>query len=183
VARIREAKVAAEQAEDLSQAEQLQVSTRLAKNLAKESHPAVRQAIVEALGSYRTPAAKEGLRFALRDADRDVRIAACGALAQWATPESYGILAETVRTDTDVDVRLAATRLLGGSEDPVAVGALQSALEDSDPAVQYVAMQSLKQSTGQDPGNDLVEWKRIAREVLPSRNAPGQSPAENSSWR
>ncbi len=182
-ARIREAQVAADEAADLSGAEKSQVSGRLVQAYREESHPAARKAIVEALGSYRTPTAMEGLRAALQDADRDVRIAACESLARWAAPESYQLLAQTARSETDVDVRLAATRLLGGIEDPTAVGALRSALEDSDPAVQYVAMQALKQTTGQDLGNDLGEWKRIAREFAPSDGPNGGSPADRALWR
>ncbi len=101
----------------LSEAEQMQVSTRLAQTFSKEPHPAVRREIAKSLGSFHTPAALEGLQLGLRDADREVRIAACESLALWDTPESWRLLEEALHSDTDVDVRLAATRCLGRSQD------------------------------------------------------------------
>jgi HEAT repeat protein len=122
------------------------------------------------------------LRIAVRDGDRDVRIAACEALAASATPQSFALLAEVLRSDTDVDVRLAATRLLGESPEASAVEALGQALDDDDPAVQYLAVPSLRQVTGREEGDDLAEWKRIAQE-LKSPGQSGEGREADSIWR
>ena len=123
-ARVAQVQSDSEGADYLSEAEQMTVSTRLAGNLAEEPHPIVRREIAKALGEFRTPSSLEGLRLAVRDGDRDVRIAACESLAAWGTPETFRLLAEVLHSDTDVDVRLAATRLLGDSQDPSTVEAL-----------------------------------------------------------
>ena len=121
--------------------------------------------------------------MAVGDADREVRIAACESLAGMHTAESEQILAAVLHSDTDVDVRLAATRCLGGCQHGNGFGALRNALEDPDPAVQYVAIQSLKESSGQDAGNDLAEWKRIAQQLSPSGATPGAAEGDESAWR
>ena len=167
----------------LSEAEQMQVSTRLAQTLSKEPHPAVRREIAKSLGAFRTPAALEGLRGGLQDADREVRIAACESLAQWDSPQAWQMLEAALHSDTDVDVRLAATRCLGRSQDASARESLARALDDADPAVQYLAMQSLQQSTGRKVGNDVKEWKRIAREFTPRGESSPAMTEGAAAWR
>ncbi len=71
------------------------------------------------------------------------------------------LLSEVVAQEQEVDVRLAAVRGLGKYHDPRAVQALGSALDDRDPAVQYVAMQSLEKATGRDMGEDVRRWKEV----------------------
>jgi hypothetical protein len=181
-ARIAKVQSAGEDIEYISEAEQMRLSTQLVQDFAKESHPIVRQEIAKALGRFRTPSALEGLRLAVRDGDRDVRIAACESLAGWGTPETFNLLAEVLHSDTDVDVRLTATRLLGDSQEASTIGALGRALDDPDPAVQYLAVQSLQRNTGQKAGNDLKEWKRIARQ-LSSSSGPSEGAAEGASVR
>ncbi len=181
--RIAELQRTAENVSLLSAAEQMQISTRLARTLPEEPHPAVRREIATALGQFTTPAAVKGLQMAVADADREVRIAACESLAEMHTAESEQILAAVLQSDTDVDVRLAATRCLAGCQHGTGFGALRNALEDPDPAVQYVAIQSLRESSGQDVGNDLAEWKRIAQQLSPSGASPETVGSDESAWR
>ena len=53
--------------------------------------------------------------------------------ASAATPQAVKLLAETLRSDVDADVRLAAAKALGETKNPEAVAALGEALNDSDP--------------------------------------------------
>ena len=52
---------------------------------------------------------------------------------------------------------------LGQSHDQIAVIALGGALEDKDPAMQYRAVMSLRQVTGQGLGNDVNKWREYAK--------------------
>ncbi len=77
------------------------------------------------------------------------------------------ILAETLSGDTDMDVRQAAAKALASSHDKEAVAALGAALEDANPAMQYVAVASLKNVTGKDLGNDVNAWRQLAKQPDP----------------
>jgi HEAT repeat protein len=59
-------------------------------------------------------------------------------------------------------VRLAATEALGKIKSPDSVKALAAALEDRDPALQYVGVQSMKSVTGKDYGPDVQAWRQVA---------------------
>ncbi len=151
-------------ADRLSSAEQEQRASDLVRRLQNEADPLMRERIVETLGAFKTRSAADGLRQAVNDGDRHVRIAAVKAWEQQATRESVNVLAETLGSDTDIDVRLAATRALGGFQDPAAIRALGVTLEDpsSDPALQYRAIESLRSASGRDYGNDLQAWRQFA---------------------
>jgi HEAT repeat protein len=71
-------------------------------------------------------------------------------------------LATRFQTDTDLDVRLRALKMLGELKDKEAIPVLARALEDGDPAVQYRAVASLKQVSGRDLGNDVNAWREWA---------------------
>ena len=73
-----------------------------------------------------------------------------------------------------MDVRLAATRELGRFEGNQAIYALGQSLEDADPAIQYLAMQSLRKTTGKNLGNDVRQWKQLVN----STTAAGVSDPE-----
>jgi HEAT repeat protein len=152
---------------------QQQISAELAQRLMSESDPLLRERIVTALAPLPTPAASEALRQAVKDRDSAVRRRAVEAWRNRPVAEAVPVLAEVLASDTDMDVRLAATRALGGFRDPAAVRPLSVALEDSDPALQYRAVQSLKKITDRDFGADLVAWRRFARgEVVESPQEP-----------
>ena len=164
-----------ERASSMSAAEATRHAQTLADELAAEPPAPVKVGIVRCLADLPTPRAIDSLAVALRDSDTDVRTEACRALAQIDSPRSMELLSETVAQEHDVDVRLAAVRGLGKYRDPRAIQALGNALDDRDPAVQYVAMQSLERSTGQDLGQDVRRWKEVtanASAVLAGRSRP-----------
>ena len=66
------------------------------------------------------------------------------------TPRPHRCLADVLTSDSDRDVRMAAARGLGHMHDPAAIRALGTALDDTDPAMQYRAMVALQESTGKD---------------------------------
>jgi len=153
-------------------AEQERISSELAAAFQGETDPLVRIEIVRALSGYRTSAAASVLSAAAGDSDADVRVAACQALGKQGGPEAAAKLSEVLGSDLDMDVRLTAAKALGDTGDAGAVAALGEALEDRDPAMQYLAVQSLRKVTGQDLGNDVGRWRQYVKGELPARPEP-----------
>ncbi len=154
-------------------AEQQRVSQDLAKLYNDDPITLLRIEVVKALVPFRTQIASDTLRAALKDDSTDVRIAACQAWAQRQDPQGVAVLQEALGSDTEIDVRLAATRALGTFRTPDAAAALSIALNDSDPAMQYRAMESLRSSTGQNLGGNIVAWRDYLRMASMSRNPSG----------
>ncbi len=154
----------------MNEEQQQHMSTELAALFQDTDDSMVRREIVFTLAQVPTAAAAEVLQKAQSDQSEDVRIAVCQAWQRRGGPEAIQALAETLGSDTDIDVRLKATEALADFRDPVAVRALGVALDDKDPALQYRAMQSLRSATGRDFGNNSVAW----REYLRGGNPPDQ---------
>jgi hypothetical protein len=82
--------------------------------------------------------------------------------------ESIQILQQMIGGDTDVDIRLAATRALQHSKGPQAIQALALALDDPNPALQLRAAESLAVVTGERLGNDIGAWREYVRRSVPA---------------
>jgi HEAT repeat protein len=147
--------------------EQREITDQLARQIQVEPDPLVRQAVVHAIAKFRTPMAQQVLEAGLADADEMVRVACCQALGRRQDVIAVASLANSLRTDKDLDVRLAAAEALGKIKSPEAVQALVIALEDRDPALQYVGVQSMKSVTGKDYGPDVQAWRQFAAGVTP----------------
>ncbi|QDV64534.1 HEAT repeat protein [Crateriforma conspicua] len=98
------------------------------------------------------------LRKGLDDDDFKVRMEACRGLGKRGDEEAARLLATTVNADPDDDVRNSAIAALGRFQSPVAVDALRIALNDSDPSTQRLAVNSLRDATGKDFGDQPQEW-------------------------
>ena len=146
---------------------QRRLASDLAQRLATEEDPLVRIEVIRALGALQGPEAVEALRRAANDGDPDVCMAACAALGDLGGVDASEILAAIIRSDTDFDVRLAATRALQGSREKVALEALAVALDDSDPALQYRAIESLREASSVDYGSDVGAWRQFAQGGTP----------------
>ena len=176
-------------------ASQERVANELAQQMRQERDPLVRCEIVLTLGSIKNPTATAVIGGALKDPDKDVRIAACQAwgkrgapreqaffdlntYAYSEDPEAARLLGETLASDSDVDVRLAATKALGQIKDPKTVPFLAVALEDPNPALQLRAVESLRGASGKDFGNDVNLWREYVKN--PSIEPPEQSLADRA---
>jgi len=159
----------------MTAAEQTHWAGEMKYLLQTQQTPLMRETAVAALAALAVPEADDGLRLASKDKDASVRVAACRAWARHGGKEALQQLAETLGSDTDLDVRLAAARALGRFHEPAAFEALGLALDDPDPALQYRAVQSLKESSGHDFGNNMDAWRRLARGENPGAEASTSS--------
>ena len=122
---------------------------------------------VRLLGDLDTPAARDALMVAAKDPQSEVRKAAVYACSKGNHPESVQILQEIIGGDSDIDIRLAATRTLGNYHGPEAVRALALALDDPNPALQVCAADSLQAVTDQKLGRDVRAWQEYVRKSTP----------------
>ena len=153
-------------------AEQERISGELAQAFRVETDPLTRLEIIRAISGCPTPAAASVLEAGLADSNADIRVAACNAWGRRGGPEAAARLSEVLASDIDMDVRLTAAMALGETGDARAAAALGEALEDRDPAMQYVAVRSLREVTGEDLGNDVNRWREYVRGELPSSSSP-----------
>ena len=162
--------------------EQERWAQQLSQLMSEDSNLVLKAAIVRTLGKLETPTAASALRLAVSDPEPDVRIAACEAWRDQGTTESVEMLGRLLGSDTDFDVRLAATRCLGRFRDPAAVQALAIAIDDSDPAMQYRAIQSLKSASGRNYGNNVPAWREFVHGGNPAEEPAGGIAFKFGEW-
>lgn len=138
---------------------QLEFTQDLVRMMLEEHDPRVRGRILETAADYETAAATAICKGALQDPSEMVRMKACDVWAKRGGEEAVQLLATRFQTDSELDVRLRALKMLGELKDKQAIPVLARALEDADPAVQYRAVASLKQVSGRDLGNDVNAWR------------------------
>lgn len=151
----------ASQSSGLDSEDQREITDQLARQIQIEPDPLVRQTIVETIGKFRTPLAQQVLQAGLSDADTAVQIACCQQLGKRSDAGSVQTLANALKNKKDIDVRLAAADALGKTQSPEAIRALSVALEDNDPAMQFVGVESLRNLSGKDYGGDVAAWRQF----------------------
>jgi HEAT repeat protein len=170
--RVVELRALASEAPKRTLAEQEEVSANLAQAIRTELDPFIRAEIVRTMANFQTASATAVLSAGLKDPDSTVRVACCEALGKRGGPESVQVLSEALTNDTDLDVRLAAARALGETKDNAAIAALGQALEESDPALQLRAVESLRLVSGREYGNDVTAWREFAAGRDPAPYTP-----------
>jgi hypothetical protein len=155
--------------------EQRQLTDQLARQIQIEPDPLVRQAVIRAIAEYKTPLAQQVLEAGLADQDEMVRVVCCEEMAKRAADEEFdpahgaiGSLAKALREDKNQNVRIAAAKALGQMKTQAAMQAVAVALEDRDPAMQYVGVQSMKEITGKDYGPNVEAWRQVAAGQTPA---------------
>lgn len=170
--RLQELEMLADRAGGMEPGEQDRVSNDLAIQLRDERNAMFRARMVRVLGKLKTESARQSLTVAIGDPSPNVRVAACQSWGEQGGPAALDALAQVVGSDTEIDVRMAATRALGNLKDPAAVRPLAIALDDNDPAMQACAMRSMSAVSGQDYGMDVAAWRQFARGEEPQYEAP-----------
>ncbi|HZZ29406.1 MAG TPA: HEAT repeat domain-containing protein [Pirellulales bacterium] len=151
--------------------EQEAFAAEMARQMPNETDFNVRMAIITMMAHMNTPSANAILYAGMKDPEAEIRSACCETWSKRPSPEATRMLAETLSGDTDLDVRLSAAKALSTAGDKEAVAALGRALEDSDPAMQFCAVASLKKVTGKDLGNDVSAWRQLAQQPNPPIHA------------
>lgn len=173
--KMEELQALATAAPTLPPAEQQRLSAELQSMVRTEKNPLMIRQLVRTLAAFPTETSLDGLRLATEHSDPDVRVVACEGWRMKGGREGLEQLAKMLSSDTDVDVRIAAAREISAFKDPIAVQALGAALDDTNPALQHRAVQSLKLVTGRDMGDNVAAW----REYVASG---GAKPVESVSW-
>jgi hypothetical protein len=135
------------------------VARQLEEAFFAEDDPQLRAEILRLMGQLNMPPTATLVGRAKSDDDPSVRIQLCHLLAKSPPGSATEVLAELALNDTDQDVRQAAIKALGKLPDPHARQVLAKLLRNRDPAIQYLAVQSLKQITGKDFGLDFKQWE------------------------
>jgi HEAT repeat protein len=143
------------------------ISEQLAVSIRTEKDPLIRAEIIRTLGAYPSASADGILKAAMNDPDTEVRIAACDAWGKRHDDQAVELLGAAMNGDVASEVRLTAAKALGDTQNPAAVKPLGNALTDADPAMQYLAVLSLKKVTGKDFGNDVNRWQQYVRDGTP----------------
>jgi hypothetical protein len=160
--RIKRIRQLGKDAKKLTPQQQFDACEDLTDALVKEKDPLARTAMLYTLAAFHTKRADEMLRAGLHDPETDVRVACCDAWARHGGPDAARLLAEMLSSEVDLDVRMAAARALGTLKDGRAIGPLGLALDDQNVALQYRAMQSLRQVTGHKY-KTVQEWRAFAQ--------------------
>ena len=153
---------------EMAAADQQKTALDLTKRYESENDPLLRRELIYALGSFPDPYVAPGLRAAMSDPDPFVRVEACRAWGRRSSAEAMRVLANAIEMDESVDVRQAAIQNIKRFEHPDAVRALAGALRERDPALQLLAMQSLKGASGKDLGNDVRTWDEFIAANYPT---------------
>lgn len=152
--------------------EQQRVANELSRLIREDENVTLRIAAVKSLAGFPAELSMPGVQFAAADANPDLRVAACEALGKVGNSAAVDILAALVEHDEQLDVRIAATRQLASFSDPQSLRALGIALDDTNPALQFRAMQSLKVASGRNYGDDIAMWRSWIRGEQPIEPSP-----------
>lgn len=133
-------------------------SGHLEKMIENDDSAEMRRLAMRAAGGLRDPSAIALIKKGLDDESMKVRMEACEALGRQTGDDAVRMLATTLGSETNQDVRHAAMMALSNHKTPVAVDSLRVALNDRNPATRSLAMESLRGSTGKNYGSDPQVW-------------------------
>ena len=139
----------------------------LVNSLEKETNVFLRAKTYRTLAKFRTKEAAQAIDRGLEDAAAEVRLACVDGVAIRGTETAGRQLCTLLGSDTDLDVRIAASNHLAQYQGEHVRQALFAALDDRNPAVQRSVMQSLGQITGETYGNDVAAWRAFAENRKP----------------
>ncbi|WP_145387766.1 HEAT repeat domain-containing protein [Stieleria neptunia] len=156
--RRQELQTLASQIGDMNTREQAKWATHLDRIIENDPSPEMRRLSILAASNLKTPGAIELIERGLDDESLKVQMEACRSLGKRREPEAAQLLASTLGTTPEADVKNSAIAALGKHKGNIPVESLRLALEDRDPATIHLAMQSLKGVIGKDYGSDPQQW-------------------------
>jgi HEAT repeat protein len=166
----------AEQIGEMPEKDQRFWEGHLKRILDQDPSPEMRRLAVLAASRLRTPQALPLVERGLGDASLKVKMEACRSLGRRDEPEAARLLASTLGSTGELDVKHAAIAALGNHQGNIPMESLRVVLEDQDPATLDLAMTSLRDVMGEDYGQDPQQWIAAVDEQLQS--SPGSQPGE-----
>lgn len=148
----------AETIQDLPAAEQQRWAGQLTAMIENDPSPEMRRLAVRAARRLDAATAMPMIEKGLDDSSMKVRMEACRALGTRGDEDSARLLASTVATETNQDVRHAAVAALENHQNQIAIDSLRLVLNDRNPATRSLAIASLREVTGKDYGDDAQVW-------------------------
>ncbi|WP_144059493.1 HEAT repeat domain-containing protein [Rhodopirellula sallentina] len=148
----------AESMPTLSPERQQYWSPHLKQIFENDESPEMRRLAVLAAGKSSDASVLGLIEEGLNDDVIKVRMEACRALGNRSEDDAARLLASTIGSSQDKDVRHAAIAALANHPGQIAADSLKLALQDRDPATQNLVIGSLRQSTGKDFGNNPETW-------------------------
>lgn len=155
-------------------------SSQLLQAFKSEDDPQMRVELLRIAGALPAEACWPLVETGLQDADPNVQIEACRLAAKSKATQTIDRLADLAQGATDQDVRQAAIKALGQFRDPAAAAVLGKVLHDRNPAIQYLAIRSLRDTTGQDFGYDIAKWQAYLEGQHPSSQTSEAIATRNS---
>ncbi|MEM0925822.1 MAG: HEAT repeat domain-containing protein, partial [Planctomycetota bacterium] len=158
----------AKQLGSMSPNDQLFWSKHLGRILENDPSPEMRRLAILAAAELDSAASVELIERGLGDENLKVKMEACRSLGKRSEPAAASLLAATLGSTQDADLRNSAIAALGNHEGGIPTDALRIALENQDPATLQLAMESLRGVTGQDLGDDPKLWIAALDQPVPS---------------
>jgi len=156
--RAEELKTLLAQIDSMSPAEQERWLGELDKIMEHDNSAYMRGLAIRAAGRAGVAESISVIEKGLEDDDFKVRMVAASALAGRQEPRAVELLAKTVNSESNKDVRLAAIKSLGTHRGQTVTETLKLALQEPELAYRYAAIASLKDVTGKDLGNESAVW-------------------------
>ncbi|MHC4994833.1 MAG: HEAT repeat domain-containing protein, partial [Planctomycetota bacterium] len=141
-----------------------EVYVKVYYELVNDPDPTVRAAAIRALGLHGSGDDAPAVIPYLKAEASFERWEAAAALQRLHNDRAIEPLINTLRNDTDVDVRQAAANALGQYPDSRVFDALLGTLTDLDYSVVEQSAESLETITGQNFGDDGSAWLKWSRE-------------------
>ncbi|OYP31668.1 HEAT repeat domain-containing protein [Rhodopirellula sp. MGV] len=147
------------QIEDMPEEKQAFWAGHLERIMESDPSPEMRfHAVHAAAGIKSSDASLRLIEKGLSDESIKVQAASCQSLGVRKEPEAVQLLAKTLNSTTELDVKHSAIAALKNHQGTIPVDSLRLILEDQDPATVYLAMDSLRGVMKEDHGNDPKEW-------------------------
>ena len=143
---------------ELAESEQARWVEQFSDILENDDSAEMRRVVVLAAGRLDSAESLSLLESGLNDVSTKVRMEACRSLGHRDDEEAIRLLASTFGRESNQDVKNAAVIALASHTSEVAIDSLRLALTDRNPATRVLAVESLKQSTGKNYGDDPQEW-------------------------
>ena len=178
--RLRSLRDRALHASSVTGSEQEIIAADTAAEYRRQEDPFMRRAALTALRAYPGEDYEAVLRESLADPAPIVRIESCRIWGARADDEAIQRLRNVFELDENTEVRQEAVRAMGATGRSEAIDALTPAIDSRDPAMQLLAVESLRQCTEVDYGNNVSMWRSFVHDELPE-DAP-ESQTARRDW-